>query len=262
MNTKSLRTLTVHIYTSHELLAISEQLHSLFHTRFSAESSELKVILTDIGAMNHQLATTLGLERTSSFTQLKRDLDENRDNIFISLGRRVQASLRDSDTAEESEAAVTLQKLLDKRMPGFTEMGYATNTAELKLFFADMEASPDAQAALQTLGLQSKYDKLVKTNSEFEAAVQAEAQTEVGGDNLTQAALRRRLNAAWSALLTPVDYLANQLQEAPWVQLMEQAEALISKQRSSALSRQTRAANTPPAVPEAPQVPAMTNTQP
>jgi hypothetical protein len=200
------------------------------------QSAKLDAAVSDLGS-------ALGRDRASEFVTRKQQIDELRDDLVIGYGKVVASYAERSPIPAKKEAAQLLLDILQRRKERFYSKDYETNSAELKLFFADMDRSAAAQQALVTLAMADEwYLPLKQSNADFEAVVLAESEAAAKDDDPTLLSpAKRRLNAKLRLVLGNLeDYAEDGVQ--PYTDLLEQITNRITAVRSVALSRKTRAA--------------------
>ena len=216
------------------------------------KSGELLVSLPESDGYHRQLAIDLseevsllerilGYEAANEFTFLKRQLDDERDNLYAGLAESIRSARR-HPVAAKSEAALRLTTILDRRQPSLHRLSDDENTAELTLLLTDF-AKPEAQADLGSLGLTEWCAKLQVTTGEFVEAVLEE--TRSASANLEKlpsiTTVKRNLGTILRMLLQGIAYQAGK-QRAPYVELAAQLDEALAAIRSVSVRRTNRKA--------------------
>lgn len=216
-------------YRSDQLYQFSDEIRSVLAAAVPETNELLHRQVGKFSTAVSAVGLALGRELGSTFTADRNAIDATRDDLFMGFTNQIDSYLRSLNAAKK-QAAELLDAAIGRRDEGraLHSLPQASNTAQLKLLFADIDGSADLTAAIATLGLAADwYDPLKQANADYEAKVIAESADEAASDEtpllkpakfLLQERLLRILNNL-------EDYAEDSVQ--PYTDLYEQVTHLI-----------------------------------
>jgi hypothetical protein len=105
-------------------------------------------------------------ERGSDLTKEITELDERRDQAFVSFTQFIEAYMNHFDSTK-FEAAEKINRVIEKYGYSIARLNYQAETTTLTNLVNDLESEPDLAVAVNTLDLQPLIDEIKTANTLF-----------------------------------------------------------------------------------------------
>lgn len=176
----------------------------------------------------------------SEHTALLAVRDDSRDGAFVGLRDFVKAFVS-SGSPEKAAAGELLVEIFRSRGWSIFSLGYSAETSQLNVLVNDLE-TPEAQAALTTIGATVWLDDLKTAQGEFETAYQEKVAAQAGEDYQPIRDGRRQVARYVAALLSYVD-LQSDLNPVQFGPVVDKIDEVIVDVVTVARARRTRGGN-------------------
>ncbi|GET27629.1 DUF6261 family protein [Prolixibacter sp. NT017] len=227
---KSLLTVDNTIYLSENLLRI---IKALLET-----DSRLKVLSDKLVAAYNRMVINKKRNSASALTQKKAELDQRRDQGFISL-RDILHGMAVGLIPENAEKALSLYRVFEGVGTTSYAAGYKDQTASLSSLFSELD-KPERQTALTDLALLPYYEALKTAEDDFVEVDKQKLDESTENEQKYEPALEIMVDMV-SALTDLVGYmeLSSTLDAATYGDAFNQIVTVINEVNATARARQT-----------------------
>ncbi len=221
-----------------ELHTSSERIYTI--TAALQDDPFVASVRPPLTAGNAELATALGRNKDSEYTDLLFNRDTIRDGTFVGLRDYVKAFSSNMDTTK-AEAGKALVDIFQKRGWSLYREGYSAETSQLNLLISDLETT-EAQTALAVINGQSWLDDLKTAQQDFETTYQEKIQAESEESFPLLKEARQKVTQYLDALLSYIE-MQTQLNGAGFAGVAEQIDEVTTDTTAIARARRTRSEN-------------------
>ncbi len=205
------------------------------------------LLKTDIG----NLGAALNRDRTSKFTVLIEQSDNQRDSSFIALRDYLKACSSRS-VLELATAGEYLTAIVKKHGWTLYARTYTEETAALKALLTELDGT-EATTAIQTLNAAPWYDDLKAAQAAFEETYNNKITAEAQADYPLLRETRSKIIRHLTALLDFIRVLGEVNTSDTYTAMVEQLNEIINDVMTVARARRTRETQEPVAT-ESPQI--------
>ncbi len=211
-------------------------------SKHDLEALHLQGSYDRLAAFRPQLEKIEVQERAYSRSAKLSELDQQRDTLFNIIYVTTKAFQR-APIADTSAPAVTLQTFIEKHGPDMTFANYTAETERLYDFVADVERTPEAVQALETLSLRPLFDRMKELNKQFDTLFMERHQEQAETDKVDIRSIRNRCDKAISALWTAIEFCSTEYGEEPYMPLVNAINQFNGYYKQQLAARATRRKN-------------------
>lgn len=240
---KTLRDLSVSKTTHAEFAGISAYYLKVIK-QYLSDNSMLMIIVVIIQNSLDKLIESMSAIRINKLIEETVRLDEVRDNAFITFRNMIRAFVK-SDVPDEKKAYDELWPVIIKLGTTLYAEGYLEQSARLDTLFQEMKR-PEKVAAISTLGITARLDKLVQAESDFKLVYNEKIALETSNDYPTLKEARTELTPLINDLLPTLRMAALAAPEGAdlkWIDLMNEQTDLVMTQVAARKTRKEKLSN-------------------
>lgn len=223
-----------------ELISTTDSILTILQPVTTEESFLQKLhdtLLQDI----KELQSVLGRERGSETTQQLLEKDEFRDSNYVAFRDYVKACTK-RPQAEVAQAAELIIAIIRKQGWTLYALSYPQESAALRMLFDDL-STPEATAAIQTIGAETWLNDLKNAQAAFDEMYQTKISTAQAEDFPLLRDAKTKLGRDLAALLESVRILTAMGNEDVFGPVVSKINEVIRDIMTTVRARKTREKN-------------------
>lgn len=207
--------------------------------KYNAEALHLKKSFNKLLAMGPSLEKIKAQEQSSSFSNMIRDLDLQRDNIFSAIVAMVK-SLEKSGINTLSVDVLLMNRLLDKHGRNIAQDSYNAETERLNDLFVDIDSSAELTLATAKLNLTFLLEQLRAINADFASKYLLRTEKESSIEEVDSRAIRMESDKILLEFFKAFEFCSSEYDELDYKTPANELNELITHYKTQLKARETR----------------------
>jgi len=206
---------------------------------YDPESLHLKKAFDRVVALLPQLEKIKVQEYNNTFSNLLRDLDNERDNLFNAIIYQVKNFSKLNIPSLAIPAAMIAQ-FLDKHGRDIPTDNYNSETKRIDNLLADYDSKADIKLAVEKMNLTILFDQLRLVNTQFATQFLLRTKEDAAIEKVVVVAIRMESDKELIAFFDAFEFCSSEYEDLDYVTPANEINKLISYYKAQLKARSTR----------------------
>lgn len=207
--------------------------------KYNAQALRLNKSFDRLLALIPDLDKIKAQDLGSTYSNMIRDLDVQRDNLFSAIVSMVK-NLEKSGIIALAPHVTLLKRLLDKHGRDISEAGYSAETKRLNDFLADIATSPELMTAITATNLTLFIDQLRAVNTEFASKFMVRVEESSMSEIINTHTIRRVSDKTLVSFFDAIEFCSSEYEELDYVTPAKELNELITYYKTMLKGRESR----------------------
>ncbi|MBV5280992.1 MAG: hypothetical protein JZU53_01020 [Paludibacter sp.] len=214
------------------------QLVAIF-LKYDADALQLRKSFDRVVALTPELDKIRAQDLSSAYSNMIRDLDVQRDNLFSTFVSMVK-TLEKSGIKSLAPHVEILKRLLDKHGRDIAEAGYSAETKRLNDFLVDISTNANVMAAITATNLALFIDQLRTVNTEFASKFMVRVEESSMSEIINTHTIRRVSDKTLVSFFDAIEFCSSEYEELDYVTPAKELNELITYYKTMLKGRESR----------------------
>lgn len=207
--------------------------------KYNAQALRLNKSFDRLLALIPDLDKIKAQDLGSTYSNMIRDLDVQRDNLFSAIVSMVK-NLEKSGIIALAPHVTLLKRLLDKHGRDISEAGYSAETKRLNDFLADIATSPELMTAITATNLTLFIDQLRAVNTEFASKFMVRVEEDSATEVVNASQIRTQSDKALLAFFNAIEFCSTEYEDLDYTTPANELNELITYYKTMLKARESR----------------------